>query len=142
MELSNVTFTFNAILVFLISGIHFYWVFGGKWGLESVFPEIKNKPKLKPSKFMTVAVAILFFVIGLLILNATTYYSIEFINKHQSKVILLIAIIFGIRAIGEFKYLGLFKKEKTSLFAINDTKYYTPLCIWISITLIISNYLL
>ena len=43
-----------------------------------------------------------------------------------------IGIVFLIRAIGDFKYVGFFKKVKGSLFAENDSRYYSPLCLVVS----------
>jgi len=41
--------------------------------------------------------------------------------------------IFLLRAIGEFRYVGFFKKIKTTPFGQRDTKYYSPLCLLIGI---------
>lgn len=41
----------------------------------------------------------------------------------------LIAIIFLLRAMGDFNYVGFFKKVRETDFAINDSKYYSPLCL-------------
>ena len=45
----------------------------------------------------------------------------------------IIAGIFILRAIGEFKYVGFFKKIKQTKFGQNDTNYYSPLCLLIGI---------
>jgi Protein of unknown function (DUF3995) len=42
-----------------------------------------------------------------------------------------IAAIFLLRAIGDFRYVGFFKKERGSKFAKMDTKFYSPLCLLI-----------
>lgn len=49
----------------------------------------------------------------------------------------IIASIFTLRAIGEFKYVGFFKRYKQTKFGQNDTKYYSPLCLTIGILTII-----
>ena len=46
---------------------------------------------------------------------------------------LAIGIIMLIRAVGDFKYVGFFKKIKGTIFAQNDTHFYSPLCLLISI---------
>jgi hypothetical protein len=43
-----------------------------------------------------------------------------------------LGIVFAARAIGEFRYVGLFKKERSTGFARADTRYFTPLCIAIA----------
>jgi hypothetical protein len=45
----------------------------------------------------------------------------------------IIAGIFILRAIGEFNYVGFFKKIKQTKFGQNDAKYYSPLCLTIGI---------
>ncbi|MGO4372233.1 DUF3995 domain-containing protein [Paenibacillus sp. MCAF20] len=40
-----------------------------------------------------------------------------------------LAIVFAIRAIGEFHYLGLFKRYRNSPFGRLDTYVYSPLCL-------------
>lgn len=45
----------------------------------------------------------------------------------------IIAGIFMLRAIGEFNYVGFFKKYKHTKFGKNDTLYYTPLSVIISV---------
>jgi hypothetical protein len=46
---------------------------------------------------------------------------------------LIIAIIFFIRAVGDFKFIGFFKTIKSTRFGINDTQIFSPLCIIISL---------
>jgi hypothetical protein len=48
-----------------------------------------------------------------------------------------IAVIFTLRAIGDFNYVGFFKKIKHTKFGKNDTKYFSPLCLTIGILTII-----
>ncbi|WP_281635816.1 DUF3995 domain-containing protein [Flavobacterium marginilacus] len=41
------------------------------------------------------------------------------------------------RAIGDFNYVGFFKKIKLAKFGKNDTKYFSPLCLIIGILTLI-----
>ena len=50
----------------------------------------------------------------------------------------IIAGIFLLRAIGEFRFVGFFKKVKGTKFATLDTKYYSPLCLILSINAFIT----
>lgn len=47
-----------------------------------------------------------------------------------------IASIFILRAVGDFNYVGFFKKHKQTKFGQNDTKYYSPLCLTISLLIL------
>jgi hypothetical protein len=129
----------NTTLFLAISGLHFYWAFGvlmGKKmvGASAVLPEMEGKPLFMPGASTTFAVAIgllLFAIIssfGLLEIDIFKNFKPIFIYGN-----LLIAFIFIARAIGDFRYVGFFKKNKNTKFAINDSKYYSPLCLLISI---------
>jgi len=122
-------------LIFLsLAILHFYWSLGFKWGLSHALPTKENGEKLiSPRPFQTLLVGILLLIPSCLYarnlldinlgLPEWTYFYGEW----------LVVILFLIRAIGDFKYVGLFKKVKSTSFARSDTKYYTPLCIIISI---------
>jgi hypothetical protein len=45
----------------------------------------------------------------------------------------IIPIIFSLRAIGDFKYIGFFKQVKATEFARLDTVFYSPLCVMIAL---------
>lgn len=133
--------TIIAILLFLIflflSGIHFYWGFGGKWAYGAVIPTTSDNVKvMHPSVFSTFVVALGLLAFGLIALMNGVTLSIEF--PSWSKVIFdyglwVVAGIFALRAIGDFNYVGFFKKNRQTNFAQNDTKYYSPLCLIIVI---------
>ena len=46
---------------------------------------------------------------------------------------LAIGGIFLLRAVGDFRYVGFFKKVKNTAFARNDTRYYSPLCLLLGV---------
>ena len=131
-----------ALLLFLIflfiSLIHLYWAFGGKWGAEGVFPSKSDGSQIaSPGIAATLIVAIgllafaLFYMVkgGFLSLNIPLW-----INKNG---LWILTGIFILRAIGDFNYLGFFKKVKNTKFAVNDSKYYSPLCFLIGILTLI-----
>ncbi|MEO6870466.1 MAG: DUF3995 domain-containing protein [Ginsengibacter sp.] len=123
----------NVIIFLLLSILHFYWAFGGKLWYSDVLPTSKNGlRKINPGMIagFVVAFGLLFFAIiilgnrGLL----DKYISVKYFRYGT----LIIAAIFLFRAIGDFKYIGFFKKIKGTKFAINDSVIYSPLCLFIS----------
>ena len=119
-------------LVFLIlSIIHLNWAIGNTWGLEYALPSSEGGEVIfRPGKFITLAVAL-----GLL--GFCFFYFINPEPDNPKNWIfdygrIIIPGIFALRAIGDFKYVGLFKKIKNTKFAKMDTKFYTPLCIMIA----------
>lgn len=133
------TLTISGILfgIFLfLSSLHFYWAFGGKWGSTAVLPtKDDNAPQkaLNPGIIATLIVAIGLLAFGLLplVITGTIHFPIP--NWLQKSGLWIIAGIFGLRAVGDFNYVGFFKKIKHTAFAKNDTRYYSPLCTAISL---------
>lgn len=118
-------------MIFLLLGIiHLNWAIGNTWGLDKALPTDDNgNIILQPSTAITLVVAL-----GLMAFAA--FYFINPQPGNQKNWIfewgrLIIPAIFILRAIGDFKYVGLFKKIKQTTFGKMDSKFYTPLCILI-----------
>ena len=137
--------TIIAILLFIIflflSGIHIYWALGGGWGKDAAIPTKDNNVKvMNPSVLSTLIVAFGLLGFGLVVvLNVVEVdfkpsFWLDFIYKYG---LWIITGIFFLRAIGDFNYLGFFKKYKLTNFGRNDTKYFSPLCLLIGILTII-----
>jgi hypothetical protein len=52
-----------------------------------------------------------------------------------------IPVVFLLRAVGEFRYVGFFKKIKNTSFAKMDSQYYSPLCLAVGVLALIIKYL-
>lgn len=127
-----------SIILFLVfsvlSGFHFYWFFGGKWGLDKVIPSVGEKANsLEIPKFATLIVALGLMLFGLLYLGISGLITIQFPKWVTNYAYWFIPAIFTFRAIGEFKYVGFFKKIRNTEFARADSKIFAPLCIGIGI---------
>lgn len=127
----------NAIILIIISAIHFYWAFGGKWATDRVFPEIKSTKPIKPSILATVVVAFAFLGFAIVYLNKINLFSIRLPQVIEQYGTWVLSVVFIIRAIGEFKYVGFFKTMKDSKFAEMDTKFYSPLCLYLGLSSLI-----
>ena len=124
----NVLTLITLMLLALISLAHFYWVFGGEKGLDAVLPTQEGERLLNPSKALTLLVAIL--ILGF----AFVVYTLAFGEASELSIYLgwSISAIFFIRVIGDFNMLGFFKKIKGTKFAEYDSKFFVPLCIYLS----------
>ncbi|MEO6135507.1 MAG: DUF3995 domain-containing protein [Ginsengibacter sp.] len=130
------------ILLFLVftflSAIHFYWSVGGRWGSQSVFPTKDDSIKpLKPGFIPTIIVALGLLAMGVFILIQTGLSNLSLPSSIDEYGLWIIAGIFIVRAIGDFNYVGFFKKVRHTKFGKNDSKYYSPLCLAIGILTII-----
>jgi hypothetical protein len=135
--------TFILFLIFItLSALHFYWGFGGKWGSHAVVPTKENGiPVFVPRTISTFVVAVGLLCFGLFYLIKYGFIEMSFPIWLDKTGFWIIASIFILRAIGDFNYVGFFKKHKSSKFAINDTKYFSPLCSLIGIlTLVLKFY--
>ncbi|GAA3580515.1 DUF3995 domain-containing protein [Snuella lapsa] len=123
-----------SVVLFLIftalSGFHFYWFFGGKRGLEMVIPSKDNTSRI-PSvpKLATLTVGIILVLFGALYLIKSGAITIQLSNWMVNYTYWFIPSIFILRAIGDFKYLGLLKKIKNTKFGKADSRIFSPLCL-------------
>lgn len=123
----------------LLSSIHFYWAFGGKRWNDAVIPTKENNAQAKmPGIITTLIVALGLLVFGLVVLMHLIDFKRSLLTELvQLYGLWLIASIFILRAIGEFNYIGFFKKIDQTKFGKNDTRYYSPLCLIIGILAIL-----
>jgi len=122
------------VLFVLLSLLHFYWFLGGKKGLEKALPTDNNGNKVfNPGKIET-------SIVGFGLLLFASYYFVKIgVLKIELPELLLdysgwaISSIFILRTIGDFKYVGFFKKIKHTGFGEFDTKYFSFLSLVIGI---------
>ncbi|KUF43373.1 DUF3995 domain-containing protein [Myroides marinus] len=115
----------NVLIFSFLSGVHIYWAFGGKWATEGVLPTNDGVKKLNPSPIGTLVVAT---GLGLFAFISR----VDLVEYRWGYLVL--SILFGLRVIGDFRYVGLFKIVKNSVFARKDTAIFIPLCIYLSLS--------
>jgi len=123
-----------AFIFFILSLIHVYWVFGGKWGLEGAVPRnYKEEPLFMPGPLATAVVAIGLLGFALFYTSEAGFFDLPFLSRWKNIIGWIIPSIFLLRSIGDFKYCGITKKIRDTKFAELDNKYFTPLCIMLAI---------
>ncbi len=125
----------NAAILYLVGALHFYWAVGGKWASDVVVPTKPTGEKL----FNTSASSCVVVGGGLWLMSFVHVANAGLIFDSNDLIIiryatLAMGIIFFIRFMGDFKWVGVFKKVKDTSFAKNDTLYYAPLCLFLSIS--------
>ncbi len=117
-------------ILLILSGIHYSWVFGGTWGFAQSLPtNEEGKRVLNPRKIESAVVAtglLLFAFFFFIKSGLTNFYVPNWIANYFGWVI---SSIFTLRAIGDFKYVGFFKKIKDTEFGKKDTQLFSPLCL-------------
>jgi hypothetical protein len=99
----------------LLSALHFYWAAGGTRGKAAAVPARDGKALFHPSKRATAGVAVLLAIAAAMV----------FAGLRPAEWVL--ALIFGARAIGDGRWVGLFKRVRGTPFATLDTFVYSPL---------------
>ncbi|MGS0526501.1 DUF3995 domain-containing protein [Zobellia nedashkovskayae] len=122
-------------LVFIVlGGFHFYWLFGGTWALENAIPTRENeKAMISIPKIATLLVALILTVFGLFYFMKSGLINVEAPFRGINFAYWFIPTIFILRSVGEFKYVGFFKKVKHTTFAKADSKLFSPLCLGIGV---------
>jgi hypothetical protein len=131
-------------LIFIIIGMfHVFWAFGGSWGVNTALPtkDDTEQPVIQPRMLGTLFIGLLcFFASGLLLVQLDLFAVIK--SSSLSKWLCIAGgIVFLLRAIGEGKYVGFFKKIKHTRFAKQDTAFYSPLCVWISFIFLLASFI-
>jgi len=111
--------------------LHFYWAFGGLYGIYSAGPKLEGKKEFIPPKFVIFIVACL--IAALAVLAILLQVSTLPFKGMLSYIGYLVSLVFIIRSIGDFKYVGFFKKMYNSDFAKKDTLYFSPLCLMLGL---------
>ena len=119
------------VLLFVLLGLlHVYWAAGGRYGIKKAVPQLDGKPVMEPGALITLLVALALWGLAYLVYVLNHH---ELNNMRYGQYIIyvgwLASAVFIMRAIGDFKFVGFFKKVKSSEFAMYDTKYYSPLCL-------------
>jgi len=121
-----------SISFLLIAILHFYWSLGGKWLKHKTIPTKEPGIPLFQAGFLPCIFVSFAFIAFIIIIHAD-YFSMAI---HTQRLLLgLILIAFLLRIIGDFRYVGLSKRVKHSVFAYMDNHYYIPICIFISLLL-------
>jgi uncharacterized membrane protein YtjA (UPF0391 family) len=120
-------------LIFLVLAlIHVYWAFGGLEGSLSAVPSIDGKPTFRPTPLATMLVAAVLALIALLIASVSGFVALPMPHSLLTWGTYAVAAGLLMRAIGDFRLVGFFKRVKGSRFAELDTKYFSPLCLALS----------
>ncbi|MBX3304673.1 MAG: DUF3995 domain-containing protein [Nitrospira sp.] len=118
-------------ILFTLSALHVYWALGGTRGVNYAVPTMNGKPIFEPGRLITLVVAVGLSFMGVLVIllhyQGTSQYSWVL-----RPIGVVLGIVFGLRSIGDFNLIGLFKRVKDSTFAKYDTLAYTPLCVFLS----------
>lgn len=124
-----------AALLAIIGAIHFYWAAGGSRGLGLAIPTVpgpSRRPVFTPGRGGTAAAGILFVM-------AAAISAGLLLPSRQSTLLRAMAAVFALRAVGEFRYVGFFKRVRSTPFATWDTRLFSPLCVALGLLALVAS---
>ena len=122
-----------------IALIHVYWAFGGSLGSEAAVPraavasgtdpKAPRPPAFVPTRAGTLAVAAALAIVAVLVAVQAGWFGPSLQHGALRAVIGVVAAVMLLRAVGDFRLVGFFKRATDSRFARLDTWFYSPLCV-------------
>jgi len=117
--------------------LHVFWAFGGRVGSASVIPTTGpgGTAVLHPGSIASSLVAFALFCAALLV----TLRSGLLRTPPQIPPVLItiatwaLSLVMAARAVGDFRYVGFFKRIHGTPFAHWDTMAYSPLCLGLAV---------
>ena len=115
-----------SITLAALGGLHIYWALGGRWAGDVAIPTREDGgPVFTPGPWACIAVALgLFGIAGFCLMRLWLTEHLQF----ETGAYWSLATIFALRVIGDFHYVGFFRKVKHTRFAHMDRLLYSPLC--------------
>jgi hypothetical protein len=125
----NVLAIVTAIVFLGLSALHVYWAAGGRRGIDAVIPTVEGRRTLNPSPLASIVVAVALALAAAIALGATGVLALVAPAWLIRCGLIVLAVVFGARAVGDFRLIGFTKRIKGTQFARLDTRVFAPLCV-------------
>lgn len=121
----------NTVIFIMLSFVHIYWTMIGRKDLNAVLPTDGNGKQAKNTVVGNFVIAALLGIFTFITIGNLNIYDAFIDHSIIKYATIVIGILFILRAIGNFTSVGFFKKQNGTTFAIKDTRYYSPLCVFL-----------
>jgi hypothetical protein len=126
-----------AALFLVLAVVHVYWGAGGRTGAGAAVPEVEGKPAFTPGPNAILLVALALTVAALVVLGRARLWQPVQVPAWLFTVgTWVLAVVFLLRAVGDFRLVGFFKRVRGTRFARRDTLFYSPLCLALGVALV------
>ncbi|MDF1818249.1 MAG: DUF3995 domain-containing protein [Immundisolibacteraceae bacterium] len=127
------------IAIFILLGCwHLYWAMGGAVMRTATIPTLNGKPTIDPPPWLVTLVGLLLLSMAGLVAATAGLVSVPISAGALAGLCYGLAMVFLIRAIGDFNLVGFFKRIRDSRFSRWDTFAYSPLCLALSVGLFLT----
>jgi hypothetical protein len=121
-------------LFLALAALHVYWACGGRWGASVAVPELDGRPAFRPGRGATLAVAVLLgAAAGIVALKSNGIPGSSVARELVNLGAWTLSAVFALRAIGNRDTFGFLKVARDTAFSRYDTRFYSPLCLTISL---------
>lgn len=126
----SVLIIINTIIFLLLALLHLYWAFGGELWYGAVLPtNSSGSRRMEPGIAATFVVAFGLLLFAFISLGNRGLWDKHVNRKYFNYGALLLSVIFLLRAVGDFRFVGFFKSVNRTQFAQNDTWFFSPFCL-------------
>ena len=128
MPLHSILAAIPCFILAVLAGLHFHWAAGGGSGIGAAVPSVDGRPLFSPGPLACIAVGLaLVAAAGVLALRGdlVSLPLPEWISRLGTWGV---AGVFALRSVGDFRYVGFFKRVRGTPFARRDSLIYSPLC--------------
>lgn len=126
----------DSVILLLLSAVHLYWMTGGRAGASIAVPSRGSEPLVRPGRAATGIVMLALAAAAWLVIELGGWTRIVYSDPWLRCGGPLLGAVFLLRGVGDFRWLGLFKRCKDTPFARWDTRLYTPLCLLLGATIL------
>jgi hypothetical protein len=125
--LTYLAFVVAAVLT-VIAALHIYWAFGPRSTLPAALPTRPDGSLVfQPGVTACLGVALLLLLAAFLLIEQAGAGPGWLPQPWRAVGTAGVAIVLVLRGIGDFRYVGLFKRYRDTPFARLDTRFFTPL---------------
>ncbi len=117
-----------AATLFTLAALHVAWLARGRSASIAIPSRADGTPLFRPGPASTLLVAFALTVAGTLVLLRVNAPADAPGARWVRVATWAVAAVFALRTVGEFRYVGLFKRERATPFARWDTRVFTPVC--------------
>jgi hypothetical protein len=118
-----------SITLFALAGLHVYWACGGRWAGRVALPQhADGRVVFSPGPLACGVVAAVLAALGALCLDQVLFAGAVVPRGLTRAAHLAAAVLFALRVVGDFRFVGVFRKIRNTAFARYDRRIYTPLC--------------